>query len=104
MKKTTLIAMTLAASLVLVTGSVNAAQTMKPFHKGVSCEACHGEKAPTAPTKTDCSSCHGTPEDVAKLTAGKYKKYYNPHVSALCNVLGLRGLPSRTSTFAFGLQ
>lgn len=69
MKKTTLIAMTLAASLVLVTGSVNAAQTMKPFHKGVSCEACHGEKAPTAPTKTDCSSCHGTPEDVAKLTA-----------------------------------
>lgn len=81
MKKTTLIAMTLAASLVLVTGSVSAAQTMKPFHKGVSCEACHGEKAPTVPTKTDCSSCHGTPEDVAKLTAGKYKKYYNPHDS-----------------------
>lgn len=81
MNKTTLIAMSLAASLALISASAGAAQTMKPFHKSVPCESCHLEKAPTAPTKTNCSGCHGTPEDVAKLTAGKYKKYYNPHDS-----------------------
>lgn len=56
-------------------------KTMKDFHKGVDCVSCHGEAAPTAPTKTDCTGCHGTAEDVAKLTEKKYKQYYNPHNS-----------------------
>lgn len=81
MKKSTFIALVFAGAVALSSGSLCSAQTMKPFHQSVPCEACHGEKAPTAPTKTDCSACHGTPEDVAKLTAGKYKKYYNPHDS-----------------------
>lgn len=67
----------LAVSSALAAGPVS----MKKQHQGIECAACHGEKAPTAPTKTQCSSCHGTGEDVAKQSAAKYKKYYNPHDS-----------------------
>ena len=53
----------------------------KPFHKNVPCVACHKEETPKAPTVTTCTECHGTAEDVAKKTEGRYKKYYNPHNS-----------------------
>lgn len=57
------------------------AKDMKSFHKNLSCESCHKEKLPTNPSVTDCKGCHGTAQEVAKLTATKYKKYYNPHDS-----------------------
>lgn len=53
----------------------------KPFHKGVQCVDCHGEKRPSNPTTIKCDGCHGSPADVAATTAGKYRKYYNPHDS-----------------------
>lgn len=77
----TFAALLIGAAMTFAATGASAAQPMKDFHKGVACESCHGEKAPTAPTQTNCTGCHGTPEDVAKLTAGKYKQYYNPHDS-----------------------
>lgn len=55
--------------------------TLKPFHQKLSCEACHQEKAPSAPTVVNCTGCHGSPEKVAERTAPRYKQYYNPHNS-----------------------
>lgn len=80
MKNISVLAVGLAAAFLLCSQGV-VAKDMKSFHKSVPCESCHKEKNPTAPTVTQCSGCHGTPEDVAKLTADKYKKYYNPHDS-----------------------
>ena len=77
----TFAALLIGAAMTFAATGASAAQPMKDFHKGVACESCHGEKEPTAPTQTNCTGCHGTPEDVAKLTAGKYKQYYNPHDS-----------------------
>ncbi len=53
----------------------------KEFHKSLQCNACHQNTNIEAPTVTNCTSCHGSPEEVAKKTEGKYKKYYNPHNS-----------------------
>ncbi len=46
---------------------------------GVTCMQCHNQEIPTAALEINCTSCHGAPEAVAKLTAEKYKQYYNPH-------------------------
>ena len=65
----------------LCAGAQAAQKPMKAFHKTLSCEACYGEAAPVAPVKTQCTGCHGSPEQVARSTASKYKRYYNPHDS-----------------------
>ena len=72
----------LFATLLMVgSASAQSPKSMKPMHKNIPCQACHAENAPTNPTKTNCQSCHGTAEDMAKKTESKYKKYYNPHNS-----------------------
>lgn len=69
------------ASALAFSSASAATPSMKAQHKNLDCVACHGEKAPTAPTKTQCTSCHGSGEDMAKKSATKYKQYYNPHDS-----------------------
>ncbi|WP_461209263.1 cytochrome c3 family protein [Desulfocurvus sp. DL9XJH121] len=64
---------------------------LKDYHKkihqnGANCELCHGVKEPTGPADTkNCSNCHGTPADVAKLWETKHKDdkehTINPHDS-----------------------
>ncbi|MGL4899214.1 MAG: cytochrome c3 family protein, partial [Shewanella sp.] len=53
------------------------ALNIKDYHKAVmtdangkvDCVACHGDaKRKTIPDAATCSSCHGSPEEVAKLT------------------------------------
>lgn len=58
-----------------------ATHSLKPFHSKLTCESCHLEKAPTAPTVTQCQTCHGSAQDVAQLTQDRYKRFYNPHDS-----------------------
>ncbi len=55
---------------------------VKSYHQtvhqnGTNCQFCHEVKDPiAAPDNQNCANCHGTPEDVAKLTA---KLEPNPH-------------------------
>ncbi len=56
-----------------------ASPAMQAKHQSVTCQQCHGEATPTAAVKINCTQCHGSAEDVAKKTAEKYKKHYNPH-------------------------
>lgn len=72
--------------ILLVTISVAFAATktqekqLKAAHSDLTCFDCHLEDNPTHSLKVTCSGCHGTAEDVAKLTEGKYKEYYDPHM------------------------
>lgn len=56
-------------------------KTLKAKHAELECFDCHLEERPASSLKVTCSNCHGTPEDIAKLTENKYKEHYNPHKS-----------------------
>ncbi|OIQ50891.1 Fumarate reductase flavoprotein subunit [Pseudodesulfovibrio hydrargyri] len=57
-------------------------RTLKDYHKkihqnGTNCQLCHSGEAPTSPPDdTNCIRCHGTPEQMAQVTA---KLERNPH-------------------------
>lgn len=59
-------------------------KTLKDYHykvhqNGNSCQLCHTGEAPTSPPDdANCIRCHGTPEQVAKLTENLER---NPHNS-----------------------
>jgi hypothetical protein len=73
------------AVLLLAVGTALAAsaqeRTNKSYHKKLAgkCAECHAESAPKTVDKLLCAQCHGTPEDMAKLTAAL--KVRNPHTS-----------------------
>lgn len=46
---------------------------------GISCQLCHSAEVPTtSPDERNCIRCHGSMEDMAKITA---ENKYNPHAS-----------------------
>jgi len=57
-------------------------RTLKDYHKkihqnGTNCQLCHSGQAPAAPPDdANCIRCHGTPEQMAKVTS---KLERNPH-------------------------
>lgn len=99
MKKIIFIAVIL--SLAVYALAATPQKPLKKQHEGLACIDCHGEKAPTVSVKVSCDNCHGTAEDMAKVTADKYKKYYNPHdplhygVNALCENCHREHTPSK---------
>lgn len=69
----------LVAVSATVAASAGQQQPLKAHHAGLACFDCHLEEQPSHSTRVVCSSCHGSPADVAQLTADKYKQHYNPH-------------------------
>ncbi len=54
----------------------------KPWHKSLSgqCISCHEQEKPAAASGTfKCTTCHGSPQDMAQKTAGR--GIQNPHTS-----------------------
>lgn len=74
---------------------------IKKAHSDLTCFDCHLENNPTHSLKVTCSECHGTAEDVSKLTEGKYKEHYDPHMplhygeNALCENCHREHTPSK---------
>ncbi|WP_461209285.1 cytochrome c3 family protein [Desulfocurvus sp. DL9XJH121] len=63
-------------------------KTVKPYHLkvhqgGTDCTLCHGAQTPSEPpSDTACIRCHGTPEQLAEISAKKIgKDDPNPHDS-----------------------
>ncbi len=71
-----------AAQLAESTRIMLGERTLKDYHKkihqnGNNCQLCHSGEAPTAPPDdANCIRCHGTPQQMAKVTA---KLERNPH-------------------------
>lgn len=70
-----------SGTVCMAAGSATATHALKPHHQGLRCQDCHREANPRAPTVVQCTQCHGTAENVAKLTEKQHKPYYNPHNS-----------------------
>ena len=81
MKRIKLILFVFILVAVTSTVAISAGQQkqIKDHHADLTCFDCHLEDQPTHSTRVVCSSCHGSPAEVAELTAKKYKKHYNPH-------------------------
>jgi hypothetical protein len=73
-----------AAQLAEATRLMLGERPIKEYHKkihqnGTNCQLCHSGEAPVGPPDdTNCIRCHGTPEQMAQVTAKLERNPHNP--------------------------